>query len=209
MALTYAIGRRGALSLAGAAALAGKARAQNPSEVKIAMLVPLSGPWARSGLLEQMGARMAIDDVNAAGGIKALGGAKLKLMEFDCRRLRRKGQGRGATHGRAGARSGGRLRLLALQLHPGRDRGDRARRIALADAVLFRSDHRPRLQERVPVLAHRRRARRRNCCRSSWIWRPRRPASGRPRSAIVGSNNPAVRQLPEAHPRSRAARTWA
>jgi branched-chain amino acid transport system substrate-binding protein len=84
MALNYAIGRRGALSLAGAAALAGKARAQNPSEVKIAMLVPLSGPWARSGLLEQMGARMAIDEVNAAGGIKALGGAKLKLMEFDC-----------------------------------------------------------------------------------------------------------------------------
>jgi branched-chain amino acid transport system substrate-binding protein len=83
MALINPIGRRGALSLAGAAALAGKARADNPSEVKIAMMVPLSGPWARSGLLEQMGARMAIDDVNAAGGIKALGGAKLKLVEFD------------------------------------------------------------------------------------------------------------------------------
>src|ERR1017187_8899440 len=83
MALIKPIGRRGALSLAGAGAVAGKARADNPAEVKIAMLVPLSGPWARSGLLEQMGARMAIDDVNGAGGIKALGGAKLKLMEFD------------------------------------------------------------------------------------------------------------------------------
>jgi branched-chain amino acid transport system substrate-binding protein len=30
-----------------------------------------------------MGARMAIDDVNNAGGIKSLGGAKLKLMEYD------------------------------------------------------------------------------------------------------------------------------
>ncbi len=81
------LGRRGAvggaLGLAGATAFARKSRAQNPAEVKIAMLVPLSGPWARSGLLEQMGARMAIDDVNAGGGIKALGGAKLKLMEFD------------------------------------------------------------------------------------------------------------------------------
>src|SRR3984885_267803 len=77
------VGRRAALSLAAAAGLAGRARADNPSEVKIAMEVPLSGPWARSGLLEQMGARMAIDDVNAAGGIKALGGAKLKLMEYD------------------------------------------------------------------------------------------------------------------------------
>jgi branched-chain amino acid transport system substrate-binding protein len=83
MALIKPIGRRGALSLAGAAALAGNARAANPSEVKIAMEVPLSGPWARSGVLEQMGARMAIDDVNAAGGIKALGGAKMKLLEFD------------------------------------------------------------------------------------------------------------------------------
>src|ERR1700678_2809247 len=83
MALIKPIGRRGALSMAGAVALAGKARADNPPEVKIAMMVPLSGPWARSGLLEQMGARMAIDDVNASGGIKALGGAKMKLIEYD------------------------------------------------------------------------------------------------------------------------------
>ena len=47
------------------------------------MLVPLSGPWARQGILEKMGAEMAVDDVNNAGGIKALGGAKLKLLEFD------------------------------------------------------------------------------------------------------------------------------
>jgi len=30
-----------------------------------------------------MGAEMAVDDVNNAGGIKALGGARLKLLEFD------------------------------------------------------------------------------------------------------------------------------
>ena len=47
------------------------------------MLVPLSGPWARQGILEQMGARMAIDDINSAGGIKSMGGAKLKLIEYD------------------------------------------------------------------------------------------------------------------------------
>src|SRR5277367_7043014 len=83
MALIKPLGRRGALGLAGAAALAGRARADNPAEVKIAMMVPLSGPWARSGLLEQMGARMAIDDVNNAGGIKSMGGARLKLVEYD------------------------------------------------------------------------------------------------------------------------------
>src|ERR1700744_85348 len=71
------------LGLAAAALASGRARAQAPAEVKIAMLVPLSGPWARQGILEQMGARMAVDDVNAAGGIKSMGGAKLKLVEYD------------------------------------------------------------------------------------------------------------------------------
>src|SRR5690348_6417787 len=79
--------RRTSLALGLAAGATGlrpfRARAQNPAEVKIAMLVPLSGPWARQGILEQMGARMAIDDVNNAGGIKSLGGAKLKLVEYD------------------------------------------------------------------------------------------------------------------------------
>src|SRR6185436_21169419 len=81
------IGRRTAikLGLAGAAtALAARrARAQNPKEVKIALVVPLSGPWARQGILEQMGAEMAIEDVNSSGGIKALGGAKMKLVLYD------------------------------------------------------------------------------------------------------------------------------
>ena len=60
-----------------------RARAQNPKEVKIALLVPLSGPWARQGILKQMGAELAIDDVNNSGGIKALGGAKMKLVLYD------------------------------------------------------------------------------------------------------------------------------
>jgi branched-chain amino acid transport system substrate-binding protein len=81
------LGRRTALGLglaSGAAALTPfRARAQAPKEVKIAMMVPLSGPWARQGILEQFGARMAIDDVNNAGGIKSMGGARLKLIEYD------------------------------------------------------------------------------------------------------------------------------
>jgi branched-chain amino acid transport system substrate-binding protein len=70
------------LAAAGTAGL-DRARAQTPAEVKIAMLVPLSGPWARQGILEQMGGRLAIEDINAAGGIKSMGGAKLKLIEYD------------------------------------------------------------------------------------------------------------------------------
>ena len=80
------IGRRSALGMglaAGATAVAPRRARADAKEVKIAMLVPLSGPWARQGILEQMGARMAVDDINNAGGIKALGGAKLRLMEYD------------------------------------------------------------------------------------------------------------------------------
>src|SRR6478752_10568998 len=51
--------------------------------VKIAVITPLSGPWARQGTLVKFGAETAIDEINAAGGIKALGGAKLELVAID------------------------------------------------------------------------------------------------------------------------------
>jgi len=57
--------------------------AQGSKEVEVALIVPLSGPWARQGQLERMGAEMAIDDINKSGGIKSLGGAKMKLIVSD------------------------------------------------------------------------------------------------------------------------------
>jgi branched-chain amino acid transport system substrate-binding protein len=54
-----------------------------PKEVKVAVIAPLSGPWARQGQLMQMGAEMAIEEINEGGGIKALGGAKMKLILAD------------------------------------------------------------------------------------------------------------------------------
>ena len=67
-----------ALALPGGAALA-----QVPKDIKVAVVVPLSGPWARNGELHVKGAQAAVDDINAAGGIKALGGAKMKLLIVD------------------------------------------------------------------------------------------------------------------------------
>src|SRR2546422_5112644 len=52
-------------------------------DVKIALVVPLSGRWARQGQLKKMGADMAIEEINSRGGIKALGGAKIVLREGD------------------------------------------------------------------------------------------------------------------------------
>ena len=54
-----------------------------PQPVEMGLIVPLSGPWARPGQLVRAGAEMARDDINKRGGIKALGGAPLKLVEAD------------------------------------------------------------------------------------------------------------------------------
>lgn len=57
------------------------ALAQEP--VKLGLIVPLSGPWARQGEVMRVGAEMAIDHINAAGGIEALGGRPVELVVFD------------------------------------------------------------------------------------------------------------------------------
>jgi branched-chain amino acid transport system substrate-binding protein len=53
------------------------------AEVKVAMIAPLSGPWARQGQLMRMGADMALDEINQKGGIQALGGAKMTVVAAD------------------------------------------------------------------------------------------------------------------------------
>jgi branched-chain amino acid transport system substrate-binding protein len=71
------------LLLAAGASLGTTAPALSQSEVKVGLIAPLSGPWARQGDLMLKGANLAIDRINANGGIKALGGAKMKLLTFD------------------------------------------------------------------------------------------------------------------------------
>jgi len=71
------------LAGAGALALGGRRAVAQPSEVKIALIVPLSGPWARSGQLKKMGGDLAVKHINEQGGIKALGGAKLRMISID------------------------------------------------------------------------------------------------------------------------------
>src|SRR5262245_42166388 len=79
-----AVGLGLAVLSAGALVVSGGAIAQQqPKTVKIAVIVPLSGAWARQGQLVKMGAETAVAEINAAGGIKALGGAKLQLVALD------------------------------------------------------------------------------------------------------------------------------
>lgn len=51
--------------------------------IKIASLHPLSGAAAADGQQMDNGAKLAVEAVNAAGGIKSLGGAKLQLVSAD------------------------------------------------------------------------------------------------------------------------------
>jgi len=57
-------------------------RAQGAA-VKIGVLHPVTGALSYSGQQGRLGATMAIDDINAAGGIKALAGAKIDPMLGD------------------------------------------------------------------------------------------------------------------------------
>src|SRR5215510_337812 len=57
-------------------------RAQGAA-VKLGVLHPVSGALSYSGQQGRLGATLAIDEVNAGGGIKALGGAKFEAVLGD------------------------------------------------------------------------------------------------------------------------------
>ena len=61
----------------------GTSNARAQETIKVAVIAPLSGPWARQGQLIQLGAEMAVDEINEKGGIEALGGARLELLSAD------------------------------------------------------------------------------------------------------------------------------
>lgn len=51
--------------------------------VNVGLLEPLSGPFADNGNQALLGTQLCTDQINAAGGIKALGGAKINLVVKD------------------------------------------------------------------------------------------------------------------------------
>ena len=73
----------GALAMVGIAPVFTQTGIAQTAEVKVGLIAPMSGPWARQGDLMIKGANLAVENINKAGGIKALGGAKLKLLVFD------------------------------------------------------------------------------------------------------------------------------
>src|SRR6202043_1751553 len=72
----------GAVAAAGIVNAPVVSRAQ-AAAVKVGVLHPVSGALSYSGQQGRVGATMAIDEINAAGGIKALGGAKIEAVLGD------------------------------------------------------------------------------------------------------------------------------
>src|SRR5499427_2673208 len=78
--------RRAFLKTAGAVsaltAVPSIGRAQG-KEVKLGYILPVTGPLAFEAQLSLNGLLLAVDEINGAGGIKALGGAKIALLPGD------------------------------------------------------------------------------------------------------------------------------
>src|SRR6266480_1537318 len=70
-------------AMAVTALLVANAAWSQAKEVRVAMIAPMSGPWARQGELMKKGADMAIEDINRAGGIKSMGGVRMRLLVVD------------------------------------------------------------------------------------------------------------------------------
>jgi branched-chain amino acid transport system substrate-binding protein len=77
---TTALGAAAAAT--GSLAMPSVLRAQGAS-VKVGVLHPVSGALSYSGQQGRLGAQLAIEEINAAGGIKAIGGAKIDPMLGD------------------------------------------------------------------------------------------------------------------------------
>src|SRR5712664_4897339 len=70
----------GAVAALGAVPAIGRAQAK---DVKVGYILPVTGPLAFEAQLSLNGLQLAVDEINNAGGIKALGGAKLALLPGD------------------------------------------------------------------------------------------------------------------------------
>jgi len=74
----------GAAATSAVLAMPGLVRAQAP-QIKIGILQPVTGALAQDGEYGRLGAEIGLNDINAAGGIKSMGGATLQMVFGDAR----------------------------------------------------------------------------------------------------------------------------
>jgi branched-chain amino acid transport system substrate-binding protein len=61
----------------------GAASSSSPATVNVAVIQALTGPGAVDGQVNLEGSELAADNINAAGGIKSMGGAKIHIVSED------------------------------------------------------------------------------------------------------------------------------
>ena len=85
MKTTHGLQRRSMLQVGAATAVLGTPGLllAQPTAIKIGLVHPVSGALAYNGGQSRLGAQMAIDEINAAGGIKSMGGTKLDAVLGD------------------------------------------------------------------------------------------------------------------------------
>lgn len=84
--LTAALVAASGIALAGCASNSSSGNSgstESAKTVTIGDITDLTGAGDSNGIAENRGAQIAVDQINAAGGIKSMGGAKLKLKVFD------------------------------------------------------------------------------------------------------------------------------
>ncbi|WP_017754692.1 ABC transporter substrate-binding protein [Calidifontibacillus oryziterrae] len=89
--VVFAAGCGGTKETGGSSGSSGSDNGVSVDVVKIGALHPLSGGLASEGQEMRDAARLAIEEINEAGGIKSLGGAKVELIEADSEGIPEKG----------------------------------------------------------------------------------------------------------------------
>lgn len=85
MPKTFTAPRRAVLLGAAAALAAPRAGGAQPAPVRLGILQPVTGALAQDGEYGRIGAELAINEINATGGIRALGGAQIQMVFGDAR----------------------------------------------------------------------------------------------------------------------------
>jgi branched-chain amino acid transport system substrate-binding protein len=84
MPITRRSSLKGVAAATAVIAMPSLVRAQAPA-VKLGILQPVTGALAQDGEYGRLGATIAIDEINATGGLKSLGGAKIEMVFGDAR----------------------------------------------------------------------------------------------------------------------------
>ncbi|WP_270933838.1 ABC transporter substrate-binding protein [Falsiroseomonas oryzae] len=85
MTTAFTSSRRAVLLGAAAALAAPRIGGAQPAAVRLGILQPVTGALAQDGEYGRLGAELAIQEINATGGIRALGGAQIQMVFGDAR----------------------------------------------------------------------------------------------------------------------------